>query len=107
MIRDTSDVKAQAATRAIPSTEAVTAALNTVLDPELGMSVVELGLIYGIDVNDGAVEITMTLTAPGCPIHDVMGEWVRAAVLQVPGVERANVRLTFDPPWTPDRIQRR
>ena len=103
MIRDTSDAKAPAT----PSTEAVTAALSTVLDPELGMSVVELGLIYGIDVKDGAVEITMTLTAPGCPIHDVMGEWVRSAVLQVPGVERAEVRLTFDPPWTPDRIQRR
>lgn len=42
------------------------------------MSVVELGLIYGIDIKDGAVEITMTLTAPGCPIHDVMGDWVRA-----------------------------
>ena len=103
MTRDTSDAKVHAT----PSTEAVTAALRTVLDPELGMSVVELGLIYGIDVKDGAVEITMTLTAPGCPIHDVMGEWVRAAVLQVPGVERAEVRLTFDPPWTPDRIQRR
>ena len=94
-------------THATPSIEAVTTALRSVLDPELGMSVVELGLIYGIDVEDGAVGITMTLTAPGCPLHDVMGEWVRAAVLQVPGVERAEVRLTFDPPWTPDRIQRR
>ena len=94
-------------THAVVSTEAVTAALNTVLDPELGMSVVELGLIYGIDVTNGAVGITMTLTAPGCPIHDVMGDWVRAAVLRVPGVERVDVRLTFDPPWTPDRIQRR
>jgi metal-sulfur cluster biosynthetic enzyme len=94
-------------TRTVASAEAVTAALGTVLDPELGMSVVELGLIYGVDVGDGAVEITMTLTAPGCPLHDVMGEWVRAAVLQVPGVERVEVRLTFDPPWTPDRIQRR
>ena len=103
MTSDTSDVKAHAA----PSTEAVTTALRTVLDPELGMSVVELGLIYGIDVKDGAVEITMTLTAPGCPIHDVMGEWVRSAVRGVPGVERVDVRLTFDPPWTPDRIQRR
>ena len=94
-------------THAVASAEAVTAALSTVLDPELAMSVVELGLIYGIDVEDGAVGITMTLTAPGCPLHDVMGEWVRAAVRQVPGVERVDVRLTFDPPWTPDRIQRR
>ena len=103
----TPDAQARDATRTTPSIEAVTTALRSVLDPELGMSVVELGLIYGIDVEDGAVGITMTLTARGCPLHDVMGEWVRAAVLQVPGVERAEVRLTFDPPWTPDRIQRR
>ena len=90
-----------------PSLEAVTAALATVLDPELGLSVVDLGLIYGIDVGDGAVAITMTLTASGCPLHDVMPDWVRAAVGDVAGVERVDVRLTFDPLWTPDRIQRR
>ena len=88
-----------------PSVEAATAALDTVLDPERGMSVVELGLIYGIDVADGAVGITMTLTAPGCPLHDVMAEWVRAALRGVSGVERVDVGLTFDPPWTPDRVQ--
>ena len=71
------------------------------------MSVVELGLVYGIDVNRGAVGIMMTLTARGCPIHDVMAEWVREVVLKVPGVERVEVTLTFDPPWTPDRIARR
>jgi metal-sulfur cluster biosynthetic enzyme len=91
---------------AAPSREALTTALGTVFDPELGMSVVDLGLIYGLDVEDGAVAITMTLTAPGCPLHDVIGEWVRAAVLAVPGVERVEVRLTFDPPWTPERIRR-
>jgi metal-sulfur cluster biosynthetic enzyme len=107
MSRRASDVEAHDAIRAVPSVEAVTAALGTVFDPELGMSVVELGLIYGIDVADGgAVEITMTLTAPGCPIHEVMAEWVRAAVRGVPGVDRVAVRLTFDPPWTPDRIHR-
>ncbi|HJW75990.1 MAG TPA: metal-sulfur cluster assembly factor, partial [Thermoleophilia bacterium] len=47
---------------------------------------------------------TMTLTAPGCPVHDLMPEWVRSAVLRVPGVEHVDVALTFDPPWTPDRI---
>jgi metal-sulfur cluster biosynthetic enzyme len=79
-------------------------ALRTVLDPELGMSVVELGLVYGIEIREGLVAIRMTLTAPGCPIHDVMPEWVRAAVGKVPGVERVEVGLTFDPPWTPARI---
>ena len=80
-------------------------ALGDVLDPELGLSVVDLGLVYGIDVSGGRVAVTMTLTAPGCPIHDAMAEWVRRAVLRVPGVERVEVLITFDPPWTPDRIR--
>jgi radical SAM protein len=79
-------------------------ALRAVFDPELGLSVVDLGLIYDIAVAGGAVSITMTLTTPGCPIHDAMPEWVRQAVAAVPGVERVEVELTFDPPWSPDRI---
>jgi metal-sulfur cluster biosynthetic enzyme len=84
--------------------EQVTQALREVFDPELGMSIVELGLVYDIDVRGGAVTVTMTLTAPGCPIHDVMPRWVKGAVARVPGVERVDVIITFDPPWTPDRI---
>ena len=91
-----------------PVTEdAVKQALATVLDPELGMSIVDLGLVYDVRIRNGAVAITMTLTAPGCPIHDVMPDWVRTAVLRVPGVEAVNVSLTFEPPWTPDRIASR
>ncbi len=86
------------------SVEQVTEALRTVIDPELGMSVVELGLVYGIEISEGVVTVTMTLTTSGCPIHDVMPGWVREAVLPVPGVERVEVEITFDPPWTPDRI---
>ena len=89
-----------------PDPAAVEAALRSVFDPELGMSVVELGLVYAIEIEPGAVGITMTLTAPGCPIHDVMPEWVREAVMRVPGVTRVDVRLTFDPPWSPERIGR-
>jgi radical SAM protein len=88
------------------SEAAVRQALATVFDPELGMSIVELGLVYGVRIQDSAVGITMTLTAPGCPIHDVMPEWVRSAVMRVPGVEHVDVTLTFDPPWTPERIRR-
>jgi metal-sulfur cluster biosynthetic enzyme len=88
------------------TTAQVTQALRAVFDPELGMSIVELGLVYGIDVRACAVTVTMTLTAPGCPIHDVMPEWVRNAVMKIPGVERVEVVITFDPPWTPDRIAR-
>ena len=84
----------------------ITDALKEVLDPELGMSVVDLGLIYGIEVNGGTVAVTMTLTAPGCPIHDAMTEWVQQAAMRVAGVSRVEVTITFDPPWTPERIKR-
>jgi AdoMet-dependent heme synthase len=83
---------------------AVMQALGTVRDPELDMSIADLGLVYGVRIRNGAVAITMTLTAPGCPIHDVMPEWVRTAVMGVPGVEAVDVTLTFEPPWTPDRM---
>ena len=85
--------------------EQVTAALRSVFDPEVGLSVVDLGLVYGIEIEDGQVTVTMTLTAPGCPIHDAMTDWVREAVKAVPGVGEVEVRLTFDPPWTPERMQ--
>ena len=79
-------------------------ALDGVRDPELGLSVVKLGLIYGVAIAGSTVGVTMTLTAQGCPLHAVMTDGVRAAVARVPGVERVDVVLTFDPPWTPDRI---
>jgi MoaA/NifB/PqqE/SkfB family radical SAM enzyme/metal-sulfur cluster biosynthetic enzyme len=82
----------------------VTGALRAVIDPELGLSVVELGLIYGVTVEAGRVRIRMTLTAPGCPLHAVMPEWVREAVRGLPGVTDVAVELTFDPPWTPERM---
>ncbi len=84
--------------------EQVHRALEDVYDPELGLSVVALGLVYGIEVTEGVVRVTMTLTTPGCPIHDAMLQWVRQAVIAIPGVEDVEVILTFDPPWTPDRI---
>ena len=84
--------------------EEVTRALRTVFDPEIGMSIIELGLVYGIAISDGTVKITMTLTTPGCPIQHVMPQWVREAVRPIPGVEQVEVAITFDPPWTPDRI---
>ncbi len=88
-----------------PTREQVLEALGGVLDPELGMSVVELGLVYDIDIVNNSVNITMTLTAPGCPVHEVMPAWIRAAVMAVPGVLSVEVRITFDPPWTPERIK--
>src|SRR5262249_44521917 len=79
-------------------------ALGDVVDPELGMSIVALGLVYDVRIAGGAVDVTMTLTAPGCPLHDLMTDWVRGALARVPGVEQVRVELTFEPPWTPDRL---
>lgn len=81
------------------------AALEGVVDPELGMSIVELGLIYGMEIHDGFVRITMTLTTTGCPLHNSMTDWVRTVVQCVPGVRDVDVQLTFDPPWNPERIR--
>ena len=89
------------------SHEQVMAALRQVVDPELGLSVVELGLIYGVEIRAGAVRVGMTLTSPGCPLHDAMPEWVRRAVSAIPGVDHVEVALTFDPPWSPARIRDR
>ena len=86
------------------SRERVTEALRDVFDPELGLSVVDLGLIYRVEIDAGQVRIDMTLTTRGCPLHDSMTEWVRQAVGRVPGVVDVAVALTFEPPWTPDRM---
>jgi len=83
----------------------ITDALRDVFDPELGVSVVDLGLIYDLAIDGGRVHVTMTLTAPGCPLHDAMAEWVRRAVGRIPGVEEVLVTIVFDPPWTPARIR--
>jgi metal-sulfur cluster biosynthetic enzyme len=87
------------------SREQVAQALRDVFDPELGMSVVDLGLIYDVKIHADRVHITMTLTTEGCPLHDAMTEWVRQAVAKIPGVEDVEVAIVFDPPWTPDRIR--
>lgn len=87
------------------SREQVAQALRDVFDPELGMSVVDLGLIYDVKIHADRVRITMTLTTEDCPLHDAMTEWARQAVAKIPGVEDVEVAIVFDPPWTPDRIR--
>lgn len=79
--------------------------LRTVLDPELFISIVDLGLVYGVDVSpDGKARVTMTLTTIGCPLFDVIQKEVREKTLAVPGVTDAEVELTFDPPWDPSKM---
>jgi len=81
--------------------EQVLEALRSVLDPELGMSVVELGLIYGVEIRNGAITVTMTLTTPHCPVAESMPQEVELRVASVPGVRDAEVNLVWDPPWNP------
>src|SRR5262245_17439838 len=81
------------------------AALKTVYDPEIPVDIYELGLIYKVDVADNKdVTIDMTLTAPGCPVAAEMPGMVKDALKTVKGVGEVNVNMTFDPPWTPDRM---
>ena len=78
----------------------ITAAIKTVYDPEIPVDIYELGLIYKVDIsNDRAVHVEMTLTSPGCPVAGEMPEWVVNAVVDVEGVNKAKVTLSFDPPW--------
>jgi len=79
-------------------------ALKGVKDPELGLDLVVLGLIYDIDIDEADVKATISLTSPMCPVAGQIVEDVRQAIESVEGVERANVELTFDPPWTPERM---
>ncbi|MCX8206150.1 MAG: metal-sulfur cluster assembly factor [Candidatus Micrarchaeota archaeon] len=84
--------------------EDVINALRSVKDPELSISVVDLGLIYGVEVKGGKVEVVMTLTTPMCPLGPVIIDDVRKAVEGIPGVKAVDVKVVFDPPWTPDRM---
>jgi FeS assembly SUF system protein len=81
------------------------AALKTVYDPEIPVDIYELGLIYKVDVADNKdVTIDMTLTAPGCPVAGEMPGMVKEAVKTLKGIGEVTVNMTFDPPWTPDRM---
>ncbi|KAB2937314.1 MAG: SUF system Fe-S cluster assembly protein [Hyphomicrobium sp.] len=83
----------------------IIAALKTVYDPEIPADIYELGLIYSVDVDeDRNVAISMTLTAPGCPVAGEMPRWVENAVNAVPGVNNTTVTMTFDPPWDMSRM---
>ena len=86
-------------------TDAIIAALKTVFDPEIPADIYELGLIYGVDIDDSRfVTIEMTLTAPACPVAGEMPTWVENAVSAVPGVAGAKVNMVFDPPWDQSRM---
>jgi FeS assembly SUF system protein len=86
-------------------TRDIIAALKTVYDPEIPTDIYELGLIYKVDIEDSRlIKIVMTVTAPGCPVAGEMPNWVRDAVATVQGVMDVEVDMTYDPPWTPERM---
>ena len=88
----------------MPTVEEVEEALTNVIDPELGLDFVELGLIYGIVVDDGAVHVTYTLTTPACPIGPMVAEQIEEFVSELDGVASVDSELIFIPPWTPDKM---
>jgi metal-sulfur cluster biosynthetic enzyme len=88
----------------MPSKEEVVEALRQVEDPELGMDIVELGLFYDAEIEGPNVKVQYSLTSMGCPAGPMIQEDIERAIREIPGVENVESDLTFDPPWTPDRM---
>jgi metal-sulfur cluster biosynthetic enzyme len=86
------------------STEDVQEVLRDVIDPELGLDFVELGLIYDIEIEGGSVKVTFSLTTPACPIGPQVSEQIEEYVSELAGVEQVEPVMTFSPPWTPERM---
>ena len=84
--------------------EDVVEALRQVEDPELGMDIVELGLFYDAEVADGTVRVRYSLTSIGCPVGPMIEEDIHRVVAELPGVERVETELTWDPPWSPEKM---
>jgi len=80
-------------------------ALREVIDPEMGIDIVALGLIYDIAIQGGRVDVKMTLTMPGCPMHDSITSGAQLALLNLDGVHDAHVELVWDPPWHPGMME--
>ena len=88
----------------MPTVDDVEAALANVIDPELGLDFVELGLIYDIEIEGGDVHVTYTLTTPGCPIGPQVSEQIEEFVRELDGVASVESSMVFDPPWTPEKM---
>lgn len=86
--------------------ERVLESLKTVIDPELNINIVDLGLVYDVlmDQKKGEVEVVMTLTSPGCPLSMVFEEWVPEAVKKIKGVKNVRINLVWEPAWNPDKM---
>ncbi len=81
--------------------------LKSIPDPEIGVSIWDLGLIYGITIDNGSVVIRMTLTSIGCPLFDIISVSVKKEIEKCKGVKKVDIELTFDPPWSMDRVSKK
>jgi metal-sulfur cluster biosynthetic enzyme len=74
-------------------------AISTVIDPEVGFDIVSLGLIYGVKIKNDQVNVTMTLSTKGCPLHELIQQWTKDAVLKVDGVKDCTIEIVWEPAW--------
>jgi metal-sulfur cluster biosynthetic enzyme len=88
----------------VPTKEQVVDALRQVEDPELGMDIVDLGLMYDVELENGKVKVVHTLTSMGCPVGPMIQQQIDDVVRALPGVDDVEVELTWDPPWTPEKM---
>jgi metal-sulfur cluster biosynthetic enzyme len=88
----------------VPTKEEVIEALRAVEDPELGMDIVDLGLLYDVELENGNVKVIHTLTSMGCPVGPMIQEDIQNVAAAVPGVDNVEVELTWDPPWSPEKM---
>jgi metal-sulfur cluster biosynthetic enzyme len=88
----------------MPTREEVRDALRVVEDPELGMDIVDLGLLYDVEVEGPKVRVEYSLTSMGCPVGPMIEEQIRETVQEMPGVEQVETELTWDPPWSPEKM---
>jgi metal-sulfur cluster biosynthetic enzyme len=86
------------------SEDAILEALKVVIDPELGINIVDLGLVYGVEIDDELVRVEYTLTTMGCPVGPLIEQQMQQILTQMPGVKIVEGKLTFTPPWTPEMM---
>jgi len=87
-----------------PTKEEIMDKMKGVYDPEIPVNIVDLGLIYEANIEEGNVNVLMTLTSPGCSVGPHIAQQVEWAISELPGIENVNVEMTFDPPWNPEMI---
>ena len=88
----------------MPSKEEVLNVLREVNDPELMMNIVDLGLVYDVQIDDGKVHVKMTLTSPMCPVGPIIQREAKELLMELEGVEDVEIEIVWDPPWSPDRM---